>query len=108
MLKQICVVAAVGLAAVSLPQSLRAAPLLPGAGHALTLGETATPLVPAAESSVRPRKRTRAYKPAPYRQRFGHEYRYAAPDYGPFPPYRRYYYRYPYYAAPFPFGFWWW
>ena len=29
-------------------------------------------------------------------------------DYGPFYPTRRYYYRYPYYASPFVFGFWWW
>jgi hypothetical protein len=29
-------------------------------------------------------------------------------DYGPFYPARTYYFRYPYYAEPFPNGFWWW
>jgi hypothetical protein len=64
----------------------------------------------------------KAYRLAPDEEvvvvrRYGPLYRYRAfdyygpirpADYGPYDPYRPYFYRYPYAAEPFPYGFWWW
>ena len=51
----------------------------------------------------------RRYGTAGYRYRaFDHHGPIYPADYGPYEPYRPYYYRYPYAAEPFPQGFWWW
>lgn len=82
----------------------------------------ATQATAAEMERARPYKVRKSYRLAPDEEvvvvrRYGPLFRYRAfdyygpirpADYGPYDPYRPYFYRYPYGAEPFPYGFWWW
>ena len=61
---------------------------------------------PKRQHSVRPYAAAIVRRETPIAYRYNAYY--GPADYGPYDPYRPYYYRYPYAAEPFPFGFWWW